>query len=81
MWSSSAAEQLFSSVREQYDYVLIDAPRSIAISDTGLLARFSDAYIYVIQKGREEVDTLKEGAGVLSGVGCRSMGCILNNKN
>lgn len=78
LWSSPAAVQLFKELEADFDYVLIDSPASASISDSGLLARFADGYVYVVRKGYAQLPVLRKGMGTLSNFGCKAIGSVLN---
>ena len=79
LWSSDYASTLFESLRENSDYVIIDAPPSAIVSDASLIARFADACIFVVRADYAGIDTLREGMEMFSGTGCKLLGCVLNH--
>ena len=78
LWSSPAAVKLFKELEADFDYVLIDSPASASISDSGLLARLADGYVYVVRKGYAQLPILRKGMGTLSNFGCKAIGSVLN---
>lgn len=79
LWSDSHAEKLLKALREEYDYVIIDAPPSAIVSDASLIARNTDGCVYVVRQDYASVDTLREGMEMFSGTGCKLLGCVLNH--
>lgn len=55
--ASEATQQLFEQLRERYDFVIVDTAPVGMVSDTFLLARISDATIYVT---RAKYTTLRD---------------------
>ena len=79
LWSSPAAEQLFRNLREQFDYIVIDAPASASIADSALIAHHCDGYVYVVRENRADASALRKGAAAVTDAGCRELGSILNS--
>lgn len=71
-------KEMVDSLRDKYDYILIDTPPCGLISDASVISRASDTIVYVIQQDMVRVSRIKSGmADVLSG-GTKLSGCILN---
>jgi capsular exopolysaccharide synthesis family protein len=49
MLVSENLAKLFASLREKYDYVIVDSPPAKLVSDSFILGKFSDAVMYVIR--------------------------------
>ena len=79
LWSSPAAEQFFRNLREQFDYIVIDAPASASIADSALIAHHCDGYVYVVRENRADASALRKGAAAVTDAGCRELGSILNS--
>ena len=79
LWSSSNTEKLLNKLRENCDYVIIDAPPSAIVSDASLIARNSDGCVYVVRQDYASIDTLREGMEMFTGTGCKLLGCVLNH--
>ena len=78
LWSSTAAEQFFKQLKDDFDYILIDSSASASLSDSGLLAKFADGYVYVVKKAYAQLPVLRKGVETLSNCGCRAIGSVLN---
>ncbi|MFI3240437.1 MAG: polysaccharide biosynthesis tyrosine autokinase, partial [Bacteroidales bacterium] len=70
---SNRVEELFTSLREMYDYVIIDSAPIAMVSDTFSLSRFADTLVYVTRAGRTTKSNIKYlnnvvGRGQLSNV-------------
>jgi receptor protein-tyrosine kinase len=78
LWSSTAAEQFFKQLKDDFDYILIDSSASASLSDSGLLAKFADGYVYVVKKAYAQLPALRKGVETLSNCGCRAIGSVLN---
>lgn len=79
LWSSDYAKSLLRHLRENSDYVIIDAPPSAIVSDASLIARISDGCVYVVRQDYARIETLREGMEMFLGTGCRLLGCVLNH--
>ena len=79
LWSSDATGELLRKLRENSDYLIIDAPPSAIVSDASLMARFADGCVYVVRQDFAGVDTLREGMDMFNGTGCKLLGCVLNH--
>jgi receptor protein-tyrosine kinase len=67
-----------SSLRKQFDYVVIDAPALLPFTDGAVLAAMSDGVIIVVRHRHTKIDQLRRAVGVLEGLDCNFLGAILN---
>ena len=75
------SQQMLSAVaalRKQFDYVVIDAPPLLAVTDGAVLATLSDGVIVVARRRHTRIDELRGALGILEGVDCNFLGTILN---
>ncbi|WP_166332536.1 GumC family protein [Sphingobacterium chungjuense] len=56
---SARAEQLMNEVKEQYDYVLMDAPPVGMVTDAQLLNRYADLCLYLVRHGHTYKEQLR----------------------
>ena len=78
-WGSARAKSLCKAFREEYDYVVFDTPPSAVLSDASQMARFADAFVFVVRLNYTAMDILREGMQMFNSTGCRLLGCILND--
>lgn len=78
-WGSARAKSLCKAFREEYDYVVFDTPPSAVLSDASQMARFTDAFVFVVRLNYTAMDILREGMQMFNSTGCRLLGCILND--
>jgi capsular exopolysaccharide synthesis family protein len=71
--------ELLSNIREEYDWVLIDSPPSMSLSDTSLLADLADMTLLVVQHNETDKDVIQKNVQHLRRVGANLIGAILNN--
>jgi len=75
LFASERMRQVASSLREQYDYVIIDTPPVLAFPDTAILAPMSDGVVFVVSEktnkrvAKRSVETLKD---------CKIAGFVMN---
>ena len=79
LWSSDCARELMAKLRDNCDFVIIDTPPSAIVSDSSLIARYSDGCVFVVRQDYAEIDTLREGIEMLGGTNCKLLGCVLNH--
>jgi Mrp family chromosome partitioning ATPase len=75
---SESCEQLFTSVRERYSYVVVDSPGMLAHPEAALLAPRTDGVIVVARSGQARRSDLTEVARVISGLGVKHLGVVLS---
>ncbi len=75
--NSQRARDFWPSLLKQYDYVLIDAPPVLAVTDAAIMATQVEGVILVISAGTR-VDLAKEAKAQLMKGNSRMIGVILN---
>ena len=76
--AQEAFEMLIRSVREIYDYVLIDTPPIASLTDAAITAKLSDGAILVIESERVSHKVAAKAKEQLEMSGCRLLGAVLN---
>ncbi|EEE04177.1 polysaccharide biosynthesis tyrosine autokinase [Burkholderia multivorans] len=69
---------LIASLRERYDYVLIDAPPMLAATDAAILARHASAVLLVARAAQTRLGDLREALKRLAHGGLRPHGVVMN---
>lgn len=54
--ASDTAQRLFSSLRSKYDYVLVDSPPLLPVTDGALLAKITDGALLIVRDHRTTTD-------------------------
>ncbi len=75
---SSRFEKVLKVLTGKYDRIIIDSAPTQLVSDSLLLARFSDSLLYVVKADSTGINAIKRGIGQLLQVGARVDGVILN---
>lgn len=76
---SETMKDLMSLVKEKYEFVVVDAPPVIAVTDAAVLAPQVDAAALVIESARNDRDIILKAKGLLERVGVNLLGAVLNN--
>jgi capsular exopolysaccharide synthesis family protein len=79
--SSESMKELLRSLGERFDYVIIDAPPMISVSDPIILSTLVDGVILVVKSGESKGESVRRACQDLSAVGARVLGVTLNNLN
>ena len=75
---SPAFQQLIDDYRDKYDYIILDAPPSLNISDAAIVGKLSDGIIYVVSAGQTRVDNAAHAVEQLQSLDIPVIGVILN---
>ncbi|MFA5075543.1 MAG: CpsD/CapB family tyrosine-protein kinase [Candidatus Babeliales bacterium] len=70
---------LLSQLKEKYDYIILDTPPVIPVTDAGLIGAQVDGVIMVIQAGRTQKGVIKHGEGLLRQANAKLLGYIVTN--
>lgn len=74
--ASEVARELFCELREKYDYVLIDSPPLLPVTDAALLARITDGALLVVRSNRTTTDQLGSAVENLKRADATLLGAI-----
>ena len=77
--NSKALKELLKEVSHDYDYIFLDAPPVMLISDPITISTYSDAVILTIKYGNTEKDLAKRAVESLKQVNANIIGIVLNN--
>ncbi len=72
---------LLATLRERYDYILIDAPPVLAVTDAPLLTTLCDVVLVVMETERVPVKAGRRMAELLANVKAPVAGIIVNDKS
>jgi polysaccharide biosynthesis transport protein len=76
--SSPRLGELLGSLREQYDYVLIDTPPLLAVTDPSIVAHHVDGVLLVLRLSRRSRPQAQVAKEVLVGAGADVLGVVVN---
>lgn len=75
---SDAMKALLSQCAEEYEFVILDAPPVLPVTDSVILSTEVDAVIYVVRAGSTTKHCVRRSREVLAGVGARVLGVVVN---
>ena len=78
MLMSNKMQDLLDKVRTEYDYVLIDTPPIMPVTDAAVLGAKVDGVMIVIASGADKPELVQAGKTRLVQGGANIIGCILN---
>lgn len=74
---SDDARETLATLKECYDFVLLDSPSLQRFADTTALARFVDAILLVVHLNKTARTKVERSLGLLRQMGIQVLGCIL----
>lgn len=77
--NSKALKELIKEMSKSYDYIFIDAPPVMLVSDPITISTYSDAVILAIEHGKTEKELAKKAVESLKQVNANIIGAVLNN--
>ena len=78
LFDSPTFKRLIMMLRKEFDYILIDSPPLLPVTDGGLIAKQSDGVLLIIKAGSTKVDQFRGGRELLTKVGVPVLGAVLN---
>ena len=75
---SERMQNILQRAKEEYDYVLIDTPPVMPVTDSLVLGRMVDGLILVIDSGEIKVEMAREVKNQLFHAGANILGVVLN---
>jgi len=76
--ASEAMKKFIEEARARYDYVLLDSPPVVAVTDSAILATRVDGTLLVVSSGMVSKREVQRAAGLLKNVRSSVMGVVLN---
>lgn len=74
-------KDLIQKLRDDYDYVLLDTPPVIAVSDALYASRLADGIIFIIAQGNAKKTLVREAISTLKSNHCNILGLVLTQVN
>lgn len=78
---SEQMKNVLQRAKEQYDYVLIDTPPVMPVTDALIVGRFVDGMILVIASAEIKVEMARDVKNQLVNAGANILGVVLNNEH
>ena len=76
---SQAMKHFVAAMRKQFDFVIIDTPPVISVTDAGIVGKFVDGVLLVVQAGRTQRGIVKRAEESLYQAHCKVIGTVLSN--
>jgi len=76
--SSGKMRELLAIVGERFDYVLIDSPPVVSVTDPMILSTMVDGVILVAKSGKTRNEVLRRAYQDMASVGAKMLGVVLN---
>jgi Mrp family chromosome partitioning ATPase len=70
--------KMFADLRQNYDWILVDAPPILLVNDGAVLAALSDACILTVTAGSTRMEALDRSAEMIKAAGGRLLGVVVN---
>lgn len=70
--------ELFKMLEEHYDYVIVDSPPLMSVSDGIQIAQYCDGAILVVRSGQTHKELVRQSLNQLRQTDCRLLGTVLN---
>jgi capsular exopolysaccharide synthesis family protein len=77
--SSEPISLMFSELRRQFDFVVLDSPPTITVADSMILAAHADGVILVAHGGVTTRESLRHTRKLIGSTNARIIGVVLNN--
>jgi capsular exopolysaccharide synthesis family protein len=71
-------QAIFEKLRDQFDFVVIDAPPILGISDTLSLGHYIDGAILTVLRDHSEIRKIYQSTEILKSLGIRLIGAVVN---
>ena len=75
---SKEMENMLSQVRQEYDFVIIDSPPVLAVTDASILGRLADAVILIVRYGTARKQVVLRSVDLLERSGAHLLGVAVN---
>ncbi|MCD0461696.1 polysaccharide biosynthesis tyrosine autokinase [Roseiconus lacunae] len=73
--------ELLEYLREQFDYIILDTPPLLVVTDPSITASMADAVILTLRIRRKSKPNAREALNILNGVGANVLGVVINNSS
>jgi succinoglycan biosynthesis transport protein ExoP len=71
-------QPIFDKLRDQFDFVVIDAPPVLGISDALSLGQYVDGAVLTVLRDHSEIRRICQSIEILRGMGVRVIGSVVN---
>ena len=68
--------KLFEELRKEYEYIIVDCPPILAVSDAAIISKLCDGCVFVVSQSRTEKNAAKESIKILRDNNVNILGCV-----
>ena len=79
LMGSIKMKNLLISVKDYYDYILLDTPGICLAPDAGILSNYADATILIVEKGRTQGEDLEKSLNRIDHLNGKMLGFVFND--
>jgi len=76
---SSQMESFFEKLKNEYDYIIVDSPPVIAVTDSEILSSMVDGTVLVVSANNTEMELMEKAVQLINHERSSFLGVILNN--
>ncbi len=76
---SEALKDFLTSMRSKFDYILVDTPPIISVTDSGIVGSMADGVLMVVQAGRTQRGIIERATELLEQTHSKIVGHVLTN--
>lgn len=77
--ASEKMKSFIHTMRDEFDYVIMDTPPVLIVTDAQLLADYTDGYLLVVSSGDVDRNAAAKSKELLENVNAKILGVVLNN--
>lgn len=79
MLSGEVLKDLFDTIKEDVDYIIIDTPPIDAVADAEEVMRYADAGLLVVRQNGAITKDINDAIDVFRSTKCKLLGCVYND--
>lgn len=77
--ASEKMKNFIHTMREEFDFVIMDTPPVLIVTDAQLLADYTDGYLLIVSSGTVDRNAAAKSKELLENVNAKLLGVVLNN--
>ena len=76
---SENMSKLFEELRKEYEYIIVDCPPILAVSDAAIISKLCDGCLFVVSQAKTEKAAARESVKILRDNGVNILGVVFAN--